>query len=171
MTIVLPGNDFRPCDFPGCHPQHRIKKTARRGKRAAQGLAHRPQAALLPLARRPARQGRPRAAAPRGITSLKRLTALLGTALPKYPVIGSCGFLRECIACVRNRLVHSACISGRRGFSELLSGTRLTWDGGAGGLRDDEAWLSSRRGGELAGADPGCLHEQFLRRAKLQGHG
>ena len=50
-------------------PRPRQAPRARgKSKRTAQGLAHPPQAALLPLARRATRQGHPRIAAPRGIT-------------------------------------------------------------------------------------------------------
>lgn len=47
-------------------------RTRRKSKRPAQELADPPQAPLLPLARRPARQGHPRPADPRGITELKK---------------------------------------------------------------------------------------------------
>ena len=54
-------------------PRARETPRARRARqRPAQDLANPPQAPLLPLARRPTRQGHPRFAAPRGITRMKK---------------------------------------------------------------------------------------------------
>ena len=46
----------------------KLRSPGERANAQAQDLAHPPQAPLLPLARRPARQGHPRIADPRGIT-------------------------------------------------------------------------------------------------------
>jgi hypothetical protein len=48
----------------------KLRGTRRKGERPAQDLARPPQAPLLPLARRPARQGHRRIANPRGITGM-----------------------------------------------------------------------------------------------------
>jgi DDE superfamily endonuclease len=65
---------------PHCHKQanKRTRKPGAPGERAnaqlktAQDLARPPQAPLLPLARRAARQSHPRIAAPRGITRMEK---------------------------------------------------------------------------------------------------
>jgi hypothetical protein len=60
---IAEGGQPRPRETP---------RTGRKGKLPAQDVAHPPQAPLLPLARRAARQGHPRIAAPRGITGMKK---------------------------------------------------------------------------------------------------
>jgi RimJ/RimL family protein N-acetyltransferase len=54
-------------------------RTRRACERPAQDLARPPQAPLLPLARRAARQSHPRTAAPRGITRMEKAHCLVGS--------------------------------------------------------------------------------------------
>jgi hypothetical protein len=65
---------------PGSRPAPR---PGRARKRPAQGLAHPGQAPLLPLARRPARQGHPRIANPRGISRMERVHSRHVRTMPR----------------------------------------------------------------------------------------
>jgi hypothetical protein len=98
--LGLPGRDARESPVPGEEqapiPERRepgARETAltrRARERPAQDLAHPRQAPMLPLARRPARQGHPRIADPRGKRRMKKAhyvgDAMAGGPLPRPAV-------------------------------------------------------------------------------------
>src|SRR5579875_3150644 len=97
-------------------------RTRRAGKRPAQDLAHPPQAPLLPLESRPARQGRPRPANPRGPRMKKAQSCVRFSLFPK--AIGSRGCVRSrAWICVFSSTDSTIAPSGGSRYSATISAT------------------------------------------------